>query len=197
MIGVDDERALLEGLRGSRTAREAGLRQLHDLTRAKLFGLALRMTGRPDLADDAVQETFVDVMRGINGFRGEARLTTWLYRIAVRASTRIAARSKRAGEVLPDDLVGDGAGPDETAEQRDGAARILRAIAALPAHQRAVVALSALEDLPAREIAVVLGIPEGTVHSRLSGARRRLRERLSGGGAGAADVARTAPSGAQ
>lgn len=183
MIPGDLEQALLERLRGGRSAREQALRELHDLTRTSLFGLALRMTGRPDLADDAVQETFVDVLRGIDGFRGEARLTTWLYRIAVRASTRIATRSRRAGEVLPEDLVGGEAGPDETAEQRDGAARILRAIVALPAHQRAVVALNALEDLPATEIAVALGIPEGTVHSRLNAARKRLRELLSGGSA--------------
>ncbi|MEO0652557.1 MAG: sigma-70 family RNA polymerase sigma factor [Planctomycetota bacterium] len=178
MIGADAERVLLEKLRGSRAESEEGLQQLHDLTRSSLFGLALRMTGRPDLADDAVQETFVDVIRGLRSFRGDARLTTWLYRIAVRASTRIAVRSKQAGQVLPEELEATAAGPGESAEQRDGAARVLRAIAKLPANQRAVVALSALKELPQTEVAEILGVPTGTVYSRLHSARARLSELL-------------------
>jgi RNA polymerase sigma-70 factor (ECF subfamily) len=66
--------------------------------------------------------------------------------------------------------------------QREGAARILAAMAQLPATQRAVLALAALDDLPQTEIAVVLGVPPGTVYSRLHQARERMREALEQGG---------------
>ena len=183
MIDADEERRLLALLRGSRRDRERGLRELFESVRQPLFGLALRMTGRPDLADDAVQETCVDVLRGLPGFRGDAKLTTWLFRIAVRAATRVAARagarigSRRAA--LPEDLVDPARGPSQEATQLDSAARILAAIHALPAPQRAVVSLTALEELSQTEVADVLGIPVGTVYSRLHDAREQLRRSLA------------------
>lgn len=183
MIEAHDEARLVASLRGGRRERDAAVRELFELTRTSLYGLALRMTGRPDLADDAVQETFVDVLRGIGGFRGEARLSTWLFRVAVRAATRVAARARRREELLPGELLpgerdAGGESPAHSAAQRDAAARILAAIAALPAPLRAVVALSALEDLRRAEVGEVLGIPTGTVDSRLHAARARLRATL-------------------
>ncbi len=179
MIRADDDRRLLEGLRGSRESRNEALRDLFQETRASLFALALRMTGRADLADDAVQETFVDLLRAHLTFRGDARMTTWLYRIAVRAATRVAARNRARSESLGAEPPSSLDDPAMRGEQRDGAARILRAIASLPAPQRAVLALSALEDLPQTEIARVLGLSPGTVYSRLHHARERLREALA------------------
>lgn len=178
MIDADHERRLLEQLRGGRRERDRGLRDLFESLRQPLFGLALRMTGRPDLADDAVQETFLDVLRGLKGFRGEARLTTWLFRIAVRAALRVAARSRGKTEPLPEELADRGAGPAESAARADAASRVLAAIATLPPAQRAVVSLMALQELSQVEVAEVLGIPAGTVYSRLHEARARLRERL-------------------
>lgn len=192
MIAPAEEARILALLRGRGRRPEQGMRELHDLTRASIFGLALRMTGRADLADDAVQETYIDVLRGIGGFRGEARLSTWLFRVALRASTRTLSRARsRAGlptdslsgsptESLTDELVDPGHGPAAGASSRDGASRILAAIAALPAPQRAVVALNALEGVPLVEIAEALGVPEGTVHSRLHAARAKLRAALGG-----------------
>ena len=185
MIRPEDEARLIAGLRGDATTRDEALRELFELTRTPLYSLALRMTGRADLADDAVQEAFVDLLRSRSAFRGDARLTTWLFRIVVRAATRVAARSRGAHEPLPEEL-GAASGPSTGAsddpstrgERREAAARILRAIRSLPAPQRAVLALSALQDLPQVEIAAILGVPEGTVHSRLHHAKKRLRERL-------------------
>lgn len=179
MIAAEDEERLLSLLRGDSKAREAGQRELFELTREGLFGLALRMTGRPDLADDAIGETMLDVIQGLKSFRGEARLTTWLYRVAVRASLRVAARARDRTVELPSGLVSSVSGPAQSAERRDEAERILAAIAGLPPRQRAVVALSALEELPLTEVAAILGVPEGTVHSRLHAARERLLERLA------------------
>lgn len=178
MIARDDEARLLALLRAGGRERDAGVRELFELTRKPLYGLALRMTGRPDLADDAVQETFVDVVRGVAGFRGQARLSTWLYRVAVRAALRVATRAQGRAEALPDDLDAHTEDPSHDPAQRDAAARILRAIAALPAPYRAVVALSALEGLSRSEVAEVLNLPTGTVDSRLHEARSRLREAL-------------------
>jgi RNA polymerase sigma-70 factor (ECF subfamily) len=178
VIEPQEERRILALLRGSSRERDRGLHDLFGRLRAPLFGLALRMTGRPDLADDAVQDTFVDVLGGLKGFRGDARLTTWLFRIAVRASARVAGRARQRAEVLPAELLDQAAGPPEAAARTDAAARILRAIVALPPAQRAVVSLMALDELSQTEVAEVLGIPVGTVYSRLHEARARLRGSL-------------------
>lgn len=179
MIDERDEARLSQALAGSKRQQQDALREPFEHLRGPLFGMALRMTGRPDLADDAVQEALVDVLRGAHTFRAEARLTTWVYRIALRAATRVAARARtRRSAALPEELTGRAPDPAQTTEQRDAAARILRAIASLSAPQRAVVALSALEDVPLVEVAKILGVPEGTVHSRLHAARAKLRDAL-------------------
>lgn len=181
MIEPSLEARLTADLRGGQEERERALSELFENTREAVFGIALRMTGRPDLADDAVQETFVDVLRGADGFRGDARLTTWLYRIAVRAAARVSDRARRRAAPLPEELAVGTDEPPEALTQREGAARILAAMAQLPATQRAVLALAALDDLPQTEIAVVLGLPSGTVYSRLHQARERMREALERG----------------
>ncbi|MCP3916706.1 MAG: sigma-70 family RNA polymerase sigma factor [bacterium] len=181
MIERDQQARLSAGLRGGREERKRAAGELFEGTRASLWGIALRMTGRPDLAEDAVQETFVDVLRGADGFRGDARLTTWLYRIAVRAAARVSSRARHSAASLPEELALEGGEPPEALAQREGAARILTAMARLPAPQRAVLALAALDELPQTEIAAVLGLPPGTVYSRLHQARERMREALERG----------------
>lgn len=178
MIDPETERGILTRLRGGRRARTRAIGDLFEALREPLFGLTLRMTGRPDLADDAVQEAFLDVMRGWESFRGESRLSTWVFRIAVRAALRVAARAATRSEVVPEELRDGSAGPSETLAQADSAARVLHAIAELPPGQRAVVSLMALEELSQVEVAEVLGLPAGTVYSRLHEARAGLRERL-------------------
>jgi len=178
LIGPEQETRWSAALRGGRRERERALSELFEGTRESLYGLALRMTGRPDLADDAVQETFVDVLRGLHGFRGDTRLTTWLYRIAVRAAARVSGRARHRDAPLPDELAAGTGEPAEALTQCEGAARILAALAELPATLRAVLALAAQGDLPQTEIAAVLGLPPGTVYSRMHQARERLRKVL-------------------
>ena len=179
MIPADQEARLIQGLKGQSAERDAAMAELYSATRTQLFGLALRMTGGPDLADDAIQETFVDVMRGIHGFQGKSRFTTWLFRIAMRASLRVASRHPSHRAALPEDLETQVPSPRDHAEQQEAAARLLAAITSLPPAQRAVVALNALEGVPLTAVAEILGIAEGTVHSRLHTARARLRQALS------------------
>lgn len=186
MIDPATEARLLAALRSDdRLAHDAALGELHARTARPLFQLCLRITCDAGDADDAVQETFVDVLRGLRSFRGEARLTTWLFRIAIRAAMRVRNRraARRPTAVDPAKIAADD-DPADHAADRENAARLLAAIDQLPAAQRTVVGLAAIEGLPHAEIAAVLGIPVGTVGSRLHEARDRLRLLLAKGRVG-------------
>lgn len=96
----------------------------------------------------------------------------------MRAAIRVAGRAEKRAAPLPDELATGGDEPPDALAQREGAARVLAALSRLPAPQRAVLALAALDDLPQTEIAAVLGVPVGTVYSRLHEARERVRAAL-------------------
>ncbi len=181
MISLEQEQELLGGLQsGNPASREEAATQLFEALRGPLYQLALRMTGAPALADDVVQETFVQVLSSISGFRGEARLTTWMFRVAVRAALRPARRRSAEPLASPEQLIGATPTPDESLARAEGAARILALIAELPPPQRTVFSLAGLQGLPQTEVAAILGVPVGTVYSRLSQARETLKRRLLG-----------------
>lgn len=121
--------------------------------------------------DDLAQETFVKIWKGLDGFRNEAGLKTWIYRIAVNTALDHCRRRERdfASE-LPDEISG-GFGGEPEAVYRDLVEKGLRR---LSPEQRAVVVLAVFEDVPLKEAALALDVPEGTVKSRLHGARREL-----------------------
>jgi RNA polymerase sigma-70 factor (ECF subfamily) len=146
--------------------------------RERVLALCLHVTGRRADAEDALQEAFLAVHRGLGRFRAEASPSTWLHRIALRAALRVKAR-RRGGEPLDPELAGPGLEAD--LERRSEARRITEALARLPAGLRTVLALFAVEGFTHPEIAEVLGVPEGTVWSRLHAARKRLREELGRG----------------
>jgi RNA polymerase sigma-70 factor (ECF subfamily) len=121
----------------------------------------------------------VQVLRYSASFRGESSLRTWISRIAIRSALTIQARRRRRPDVeLTDERSDLASGPAEQVADNEGAVRLLRAIARLPAEQRLVLGLAAFDDMPGVEIAQVLGIPEGTVYSRLHAARSKLRTLL-------------------
>ena len=142
-------------------------------------------------AEDALQEAYLQAYQGIGGFRGEAKLSTWLARIVANESLmRLRKLARRAGIVplqpgaaieqlpeLPDPSM------DQTPErsaQRSEMRRLLEAnIDALPDDYRAVFVLRAVEEMSVEETAAVLGIPPATVRSRLFRARSLLREALA------------------
>lgn len=182
MIDPALEGRWLELLRAGGGGREEALREMLAQLGKPLFQLCLRVAGDATDAEDAVQETFVDVLRGIAGFRGEARLTTWIFRIAIRVATRVRNRRVRRGHASFEAVewpAASTADPSTSAQQRENAARILAAIGRLPAAQRTVLALAALDELPQTEVAAILGVPVGTVYSRLNAARARLRDELA------------------
>ena len=147
-----------------------------------VYGVALRMLGTRAEAEDVAQEAFLRAYRAVAGFRGEAKLSTWLYAIASRLCLNRLASADRRRTRHGDDLlagVADGApDPVDTVDARERDAALHRAIAELSDERRMVVVLADLEGLSYEEIAEALTLPVGTVRSRLHRARMELRERL-------------------
>jgi RNA polymerase sigma-70 factor (ECF subfamily) len=168
-----EEAEILAGVRAGGAARRAASDRLFRELREPLHAVCMNLTGRRADAEDAVQEVFVAVHRGLPAFRGASRLTTWIYRIALRAALHARAR-RQDGEPLDPETPGGGGEADMAT--RDEARRAAAALGRLPAGPRAVLSLFAVEGLSHREIADILGIPEGTVWSRLHAARRMLVE---------------------
>ena len=156
----------------------------------RVFDLVLRLVGSPEEARDVAQEVFVSVFLKIDQFRGDARLSTWIYRVATNhAKNRIkylARRRDRDQTSLEELSVPPSSGrlsahvprPDEALDGRRLEAFVSRALALLDVDQRAVVVLRDMQGLTYEEIAEVTGETLGTVKSRLHRGRTRLRERL-------------------
>ena len=149
-----------------------------------IYRLALSIVDDPAEADEATQETFLAALRALPGYRGDAAFNTWLYRIAVNVS-RGRLRKGGAWQRLKDALQSAWRLQGERAEQPEAAVSrrerqeaVWRAVQALGDKHRLPVILRYYHDLPVAEIAQVLEVNEGTVHSRLSIARDRLRVAL-------------------
>ena len=148
----------------------------------RVFGVALRMLGNRAEAEELAQEVFLRVHRAIGEFRGEAKLSTWLYAIASRLClNRLATgerRMARQGEETLTLLASREVGPAEKMERNELETALHRAIAELGEERRIVVVLRDLEGLSYEEIAAALELELGTVRSRLHRARMDLREKL-------------------
>ncbi len=148
----------------------------------RVFGVALRMLGNRAEAEDVAQEAFVRAHRALGAFRGDAKLSTWLYAITSRLClNRLASgerRMARQGEHALLRLSDAGPRPDAALERRELETALGRAIAELPEDRRIVVVLRDLEGLSYEEIAQVLELELGTVRSRLHRARAELKEKL-------------------
>lgn len=148
----------------------------------RVFGVAFRMLGNGAEAEEIAQETFLRAHRALPEYRGDAKLSTWLYAIASRLClTRLGSRERglvRQGEEGLLRLPHDALGPDAVVEQTEMEAALHRAIAELPDERRIVVVLRDLEGLSYEEIATSLGLELGTVRSRLHRARMDLKDKL-------------------
>ncbi len=162
----------------------------------RTYNLALRMLGREEDARDATQDAFLTAFRKLASFRGDAAFSTWLHRVTVNACYDLLRRSARAPLVARGE---DEPGPEPGAPVPDhadataGAVDVRRALLRLPPEHRAVLVLHDVQDLPYEEVARALGVPVGTVKSRLHRARVALGRELRGEGA-AERVARPGPS---
>ena len=169
---------------GSREAR----RELFERYRGLAYQVALRITGRSEDALDVVQDGFINAFGKLARFQRDASFKTWLLRIVtnraldllrarkVRLAVPLDAGNDDGGGVEPVARAGDGDGAAARLEQQELADRLHAAIESLSPDQRAVFSLYATGDMTYGQIAETLGVPIGTVMSRLYHARRRLRE---------------------
>jgi len=144
--------------------------------------VALRMLGSRAEAEDVAQEAFLRAYRSVAEFRGDAKLSTWLYAITSRLCLNrldsAERRRTRHGDDLLESVADERLDPPGTLEERERRTALHRAIAELSDERRVVVVLADLEGLAYEEIAEALSLPVGTVRSRLHRARMELRERL-------------------
>ncbi len=152
---------------------------LHD---EPLRALAYRLLGDPQLMDDVLQEAYLKAFRSLRGFEGRSAFGSWLYRIVYNTCMDQLRRRSSRGQHLS---LGEAGGlPDPAPDPGEVAAQRLdlaAALAALPPKMRATVLLVDAEGMDYQTAAGVLGIPVGTVRSRLSQARQLLRQALSEG----------------
>jgi RNA polymerase sigma-70 factor, ECF subfamily len=144
----------------------------------RLRALAFHVLGGADDLDDAMQEAYVKAYRGLASFRGSSALGTWLHRITYTTClNEIRSRGRRPEPIDSEDLQPVDAGVDP-AGAIGGADAFERLLAALSLEQRAAVVLVDTQGYAYSEAAAILGIPPGTVASRLSSAHARLRTAL-------------------
>lgn len=146
----------------------------------RLLAHARRLTDTSDMARDVLQDAWVDIVRGLPRLRDPVAFPAWSYRIVTRKAAQAVSRIQRTRRTA-DDLARD---PGQArvewpeAEARSDLARVSHAIAALPPAQRAAMGLHYMDGFSVAEIAVALGIPAGTVKTRLMHARRKIRAAL-------------------
>ena len=178
---------------------ETAFNELMQLYQRRVFALVFRMLGRRAEAEEVTQDTFVQVFRHIDRFRGDSKLSTWLFRVAVNLSkNRLKRNARRQSgahqnlEAIADhsDLEGGGGvsvgsveRPDQLAQGKQLETLVKAAIMELEPEFRQLVILRDVEDLSYEEIAEITELPRGTVKSRIHRGRAQLKakvERLLG-----------------
>ena len=161
--------------------REAAFHELVHRYQRRLFAVCVRVLGSPSDAEDAVQETFVRLARGAAGFRGDAKLSTWLYRVARNVCTDHVRYDARRPSTPVEDVaaVADEPHADDLIGARETAMTLEAALARLDDQSRLLLLLVAVEGLSYAEAAAAVDLPVGTVKSRVSRARVRLGELLA------------------
>lgn len=158
-----------------------------------IYALAYRTLGREEDARDVVQEAFLRAFRGLRGFRGQAKFSSWLYRITLNLCRDWIRRERRAPVVQtpegvdPIEMADERMAPTESVEdlvaRKEMSAAVSRAMAELPEEQRVTILLKEYHGLTFQEIADQLDVPLSTVKTRLyqglSVLRRRLERRQS------------------
>jgi RNA polymerase sigma-70 factor (ECF subfamily) len=161
----------------------------------RIFALSYGMLGREEDARDATQETFLAAFRNLRNFRGEAKVSSWLHRIAVNQCITRQRRAKVRNESGLDDEQEKNAGsfaapmgysPARVVESRQTTEAVRAAVKSLPPELRQIVVMKEFEDLTFKEIADTLELPLSTVKSRLYTGLKQLQMRLEKFGSEAA-----------
>lgn len=178
---MSDERDVLLLERVAAKDRGA-FQELYQRYYQRLFGFIFKLTRRPELVEEALNDTLLAVWKGAGSFGGRSRPSTWILGIAHRQALKGLSRLRRAErdpEVAPDDPP---EGPESLAARREVASALGQALAQLPAEQRAVVELTYFHGCSYAEISAIVGCPVNTVKTRMFHARRRLRRLLAAAG---------------
>lgn len=176
--GTDSDQELID--RARRGDQEA-IRLLVERYQRRVIGLVWGLLGNRADAEDVAQDTFLRAFKALGSFRGQSAFRSWLFQIAINAArtarrTREGRHEDSAGGTMEMDAT---AGPDSLERAVVARDRVRRAMATLPSDLREAVILRDVNGLDYREIAQVLGIPMGTVESRIFRGRARLRQALT------------------
>jgi RNA polymerase sigma-70 factor (ECF subfamily) len=194
-VGQGHDGARLIDERGPRASSIAGARDApspgdHDGFAAlvaahddSLRAIAYHLLGSTQAMDDVLQEVYLRAYRGLDAFRGEAAVSTWLHRIAYTTCID-HLRRERDSASLPPETIERLAVTDEPQEHLATREQLRAALAVLPAEQRAAVLLVLREGYSYTDAAQIMGIPRGTVASRVAAARTTLMEALASVGQG-------------
>lgn len=167
---VDDE-----VLAGCRAGAQDAEQRLYDLSHRQVYRLLVRLVGVQD-APDVMQQVFLQVFRKIHQFEGNSKFETWLYRLAVNeALQHLRKKQRRSFQPLSHEPVLPDGSDAKRSEQRE---LLELALARVDPELRTVFLLREVDKLSYREIAQAVGIPEGTVGSRLNRARHELQQHL-------------------
>jgi len=153
----------------------------------KIFALCFGMLAREDEARDAAQETFISAYKNLKNFRGEAKVSSWLHRIAVNQCLTVKRRTKTRSESFLDDenntekkvfVAPSRLLPSRMTEQNERLKIIRQAVNSLPVDLRQIVVMKEFEDMTFQEISDTLDLPLSTIKSRLYTALKQLRMKL-------------------
>lgn len=178
-----------ELIQGLRNGNEAAFKLLVDTYQDRVYNTVMGIVQNPEDAEDVTQEVFIQVYRSIHTFKGESKLSTWLYRIATTRSLdllRSRKSKKRFGFIQR--LFGEGNEPlleipdfnhpGVELDKKDNAAKLFRAISQLPENQKTAFVLHKLEDLSYQEVSEVMKTSVPAVESLMHRAKLNLRKIL-------------------
>ena len=178
-----------ELIKGLKEGDESAFKELVDTHKDRVYNTALGIVQNAEDAEDVAQEVFIQVFRSIHSFKGDAKLSTWLYRIATTRSLdllRSKKSKKRFGIIQrlfgegdePAFEIPDFNHPGVALEQKENAARLFRAIGQLPENQKIAFTLHKLEDLSYQEVSEVMKTTVPAVESLMHRAKLNLRKIL-------------------
>ncbi len=185
-----NEQELIQGLRNG---DETAFKFLVDTYQDRVYNTALGIVHNAEDAEDVAQEVFIQVYRSIQNFKGESKLSTWMYRIATtRALDLLRSRKSKKRFGLLQRLFGEGNEPmyelpdfnhpGVALDRKENAARLFKAIGQLPENQRIAFTLHKMEDLSYQEISEVMQSSVPAVESLMHRAKQNLRKLLEKGG---------------
>lgn len=175
---TDELRAIARAKKGDAEAFSA----LVETYETSVYRLALRMCGNAHDAEEVTQEAFLAAWKGLPAFRGESKFSSWLYQLTSNAAIDFLRREKRHRGATPIeeevDLAAPGT-PQQAAEEAELREALQQALDALTPEHRQIFLLRQMQQMSYEEIGRLLGLESGTVKSRLSRAKKQLRQILT------------------